>query len=589
MRLRFRTQLLLSMFAVACILTAATLLVVRYSIRSEIEGQAQSGLSESVQAFQQVQREQASELRRTAALIAELPTFKAMMSTEHAPTIQDASAAFWNLSGADLLVLAGSDGQVKAFQAGPGGMSSRPVWALLADSLRRRETVGWWQDGNNLYRVVLQPIIAGSGSDEHALGVVVIGRQMNTEVAHQLGRLAGSDIMLAVGTARVATTLGPEESAAFARLAALHEPSGDVDLAGPPFDVASVELDPGSGTPIRCYVLLPLEPANALLKRINRTIALLGLLGIVGGAGLVVLLSRAITRPLENLVGAVRAFAVGDDTYRLEERGSHDLAELGAAFTRMREQVLESQRKQLEAERLAALGRAASSISHDLRHHLAILVANSEFLREADTLGFNREEIYREVERASGQMTDLIDSLVEVARDQNTLSPADGRLEDVAQRAVDAVHSSPDFRSLNIAVTCQSSTDGRFDGKKIQRAIFNILLNACEATAGRADAKVEIALTGDNGSLECRIRDNGPGVPPAIRANIFEPFVSMGKHNGTGLGLAIASKIVRDHDGELVVEETSGQGTTFLMRIPRRTNGAASAGTASSQAQSGSR
>jgi len=109
---------------------------------------------------------------------------------------------------------------------------------------------------------------------------------------------------------------------------------------------------------------------------------------------------------------------------------------------------------------------------------------------------------------------------------------------------------------------------GVFDPKKIERALLNLALNACDAVADRR-GKIffEILSTQDN--FEIRISDNGPGIPFAIRNNLFDPFVSAGKPNGTGLGLAIVSKIVSDHGGTVSVESTSDRGTTFLIKMPR--------------------
>ena len=173
-----------------------------------------------------------------------------------------------------------------------------------------------------------------------------------------------------------------------------------------------------------------------------------------------------------NLVGAVRAFAAGDYAYSLEPSGSAEVKELGAAFDAMRQRVVESQRRALEAARLAALGRAAASISHDLRHHLAALVANAEFLHEAENLGFDRDESYHEVQRASEQMTGLIDSLIEVAREQNSITPTEAQLEDVVRRASDAVRASPEFRGRAIEIRADCSTTGMFDSRKLVRMRF---------------------------------------------------------------------------------------------------------------------
>ena len=110
--------------------------------------------------------------------------------------------------------------------------------------------------------------------------------------------------------------------------------------------------------------------------------------------------------------------------------------------------------------------------------------------------------------------------------------------------------------------------NGVFDPKKLERAFFNLVLNACEAAA-QIKGKVEIEAVSTGKTFEVRITDNGCGIPSSIRSSLFDPFVSSGKPNGTGLGLAIVNKTVHDHGGSVTVERTSEAGTVFLVTLPR--------------------
>ena len=105
-RLRLRTQLLIATFLIICALTGALLFIVRYTVRSEIAKQVRESTDASLLAFENVQRERDLQLSRTAAFLAELPTLKAAMTTQHPLTIQDASEPFWKLAGSDRLLLA---------------------------------------------------------------------------------------------------------------------------------------------------------------------------------------------------------------------------------------------------------------------------------------------------------------------------------------------------------------------------------------------------------------------------------------------------------------------------------------------------
>ena len=228
----------------------------------------------------------------------------------------------------------------------------------------------------------------------------------------------------------------------------------------------------------------------------------------------------------------------------------------------MRTNLQKTQRELLDAERLATIGRMASSISHDLRHSLAAVVANAEFLCESQLTPAQREDLYGEIRVAVNQMTDLIESLLEFSRTRESLRPSYGDVRSAVDRAVQAVKAHPEFQRVRVRITTEGLTEGWFDFKKLERALLNLLLNACEAVPGET-GKIDVGLRRVGEKLEIRIEDNGPGVADAVREKLFAPFVSYGKENGTGMGLTVVQKIVQDHGGEVAVERTSATGTTF--------------------------
>lgn len=568
---RLRTQLVLVTVLISSAMTGISLFIVRQSVRAELRRQSIEASRASVRAFERINREYEADLLRTAALLAELPTLKALMTTGHRATIQDASRQFWDLSGTDLFVLTGPEHErVSGVHVASAEPHTEAIERTLLRSSMLAEKPDWWQDGTELFRVVERPIIAEAGPEQHILGYLIVGRRISTGFAQQIGHLSGSEIALASSESIVASTLGAHGSAELAKRLAqpiATEPQ-ESRIEGEPYEISAISLETDSPTPLRCYILLPLGSSYAFLDHLNRVILVLGLLAALSGAVLVTIVARAMTNPLDRLVRAVRALATGDYSYSVETGGSLEVAELARDFTLMREQLVDMQRRRIESERLAALGRAAGSLSHDLRHHLAALVANAEFLHDADCLGFDRDEIYREIERASAQMTTLIDSLLEVSRDRVALSVSEGDLKDVVIRAAEAVRSNPEFRSRRIEIHTDVPTSGVFDAPKLERAFFNLVRNACEATS--VYGRVGVTVTGDDKRLQCLVWDTGDGIPEEIRESLFEPFVSAGKNKGTGLGLAITAKIIHDHGGEIRVEQTSPGGTTFRVTIPRR-------------------
>ena len=164
-------------------------------------------------------------------------------------------------------------------------------------------------------------------------------------------------------------------------------------------------------------------------------------------------------------------------------------------------------------------------------------------------------------------MTDLIDSLRELSLDRSVLTLSVTRLDQVLRRAIDAVHARPEFRNAHIMLTANEDLNVIADPRKLERAFFNLILNACEATS-TSHGFVSAEATQAGKFIEIRVHDNGTGIPATIRQTLFDPFVSFGKKTALVWGLAIVSKIVQEHSGKVLIEQTSSSGTTLLIRLP---------------------
>jgi signal transduction histidine kinase len=572
-RLRLQSQLLLSTLLIICALTGAILLILRHTVRTQIDDQVKYSTDASFQEFGTVQRELQVQLSRTASLLAEIPTLKALMTTRDAPTIQDGSIPFWKLAGSDLFLLADPAGRVVALDVTKQGLDRDVAEGSLKTSLREGQDSSWWYSGGRLYWVFLRPILAGSGNNAKVLGLVAIGYETNSRIAEQLGFVAESKIVLLADNRIIASTFSPEDESIIQRRILAREvlPSAgttEVMLGDDTFQVARVTLQANPPLPVQCYVFISLTRPMTFLRQLNRTILVVGLTAILLASLSLRFVSGTITHPLDNLVAGVRALAAGDYAYSITPAGSSEAVELAESFSKMRGELLAFQRKQIETERVAAVGRAANSISHDLRHHLAALVANAEFLYEAQKLRLDRDEVYREIQTASEQMTELLDSLRDLAREQRNISPVNASMDQCVRRAIEAARARPELRDRDIFVSSTGDMAGVFDPKKMERALLNLAVNACEAVPNHL-GKITFDIVSTAGTFEIRVSDNGPGIPVAIRNNLFDPFVSAGKSNGTGLGLAIVSKIIADHGGDVSVESTSARGTTFLVKLPR--------------------
>src|SRR5208282_2485419 len=180
---------------------------VRHTVRAEIDEGVRESTNESLRAFENVQQERELQLSRTAAMMAELPPLKALMTTEHALTIQDASEPLWKLAGSQLFLLSGTNGQVLGFHG------TNPRWKTgvaeenLARSVELGEDASWWYGEGQLYRVFLRPITSGTDNERRQLGILAVGYQIDATVAEQLALVSGSQIALTTGDKIIASTL----------------------------------------------------------------------------------------------------------------------------------------------------------------------------------------------------------------------------------------------------------------------------------------------------------------------------------------------------------------------------------------------
>jgi signal transduction histidine kinase len=582
-RTRLRTRFLLSMILITTGLTALSLLVVRDSVRSHVREGIGQDLRNSVTTFQNFQHDREVMLTGSAELVADLPITRAIMTAHDPATIQDASKDVWQLTSSDLLVLVNRNGEVVALHTKSKGFTRETAQQYFERSLTEEDSSHWWFGAHHLYQTFVKPVYFGSKTEGPVLGFLIIGYEIDDRFASEVSKVSASQVAFSYGDEIVATTLTPlqAQSPGMRALAAGSSPAGsspagssqsaphDVEVGNENFVATSLDLSGQQKPPVRLTVLGSYDQAAKFLDNLNRLLLLLGLTAVLIGSGLVFLISHTFTRPLGSLVEGVRALEHGDFHHPLDPRGSDEVAELTSAFDRMRASLLKTQQALLESEQLATIGRMASSISHDLRHALAAVVANSEFLCDGRLTSAQREELYQEVRTGVNQMTDLIDSLLEFARTRESLNPTYASVAETVQRAMGAVRLHPRHQGTPIEISSNGQSLAWFDPRKLERALYNLLLNACEA-APSSEGRVQVTISRTGSSVTIEVSDNGPGIAEPIQDKLFHPFVSFGKENGTGLGLTVVQKIVQDHGGQVLMERTPDARTVFRITIPGR-------------------
>jgi len=580
---RLRTKFLLSLLLVSASLTCSTLLVVRQRVQLQIREEIRQGLQNSVITFQRFQRQREAALEGSADLLANLPIIEALMTSRDPATIQDASTGLWKRVGGDLCALADRGGKLMALHTANPGLTLAQAQEMLLRSLRSGEARDWWFGGGRLFQVSLRPIYFGEPANDTELGVLVLGAEINEQVADDVRQVASSQVAFRYGPTVVVSTLAGAQKEELSKLpseARLSAPAAgvapsargaaapvDVVLGQERFLAMSTDLPPSSALTASLVVLRSYDQATLFLRSLNRWLFVLGLTAIVAGSLLVFLISDTFTRPLAHLVGGVHALEQGNFDYPLEAQGHDEVADLTQSFIVMRHTLRRAQQELLRAERLATIGLMASTISHDLRHSLTTILAYAEFLAEGGLKEGRRFEFYEEIRQAVNQMTDQLQALLEFSRAKMVNRPVYANIAPVIERVVHSVKARPAFGGIQVDVSFEGGSEGWFDPASLERVFHNLLLNACEA-APPESGHVSVATHQTPAGLEIQVADNGNGIPPDIRDRLFQPFVTSGKENGIGLGLATVQKIVQEHQGQVSVERTGADGTVLRVLLP---------------------
>jgi two-component system sensor histidine kinase HydH len=248
---------------------------------------------------------------------------------------------------------------------------------------------------------------------------------------------------------------------------------------------------------------------------------------------------------------------------------------LGARYRRAAESLevanrdlRESQEHLRRAERLSALGEVAAGLAHEIRNPLAGVKGALEIVAGRVTPGSPEAEFAGVAARELAQLERLVDEFLAYARPRppefrptrivTVLEHLLTLLRPEAERAGVILDESmaPDLAPISV------------DPQQLQQVIFNVALNAVQATP--RGGRVRIAVEAEGQTQVVQVDDEGPGIPAGLRSRIFEPFFTT-KERGTGLGLAISHRIVTAHGGRLVFDDRPGGGALVRIVLPTAT------------------
>jgi len=292
------------------------------------------------------------------------------------------------------------------------------------------------------------------------------------------------------------------------------------------------------------------------------------------GVGVMLMASRTL-RPLRTLADRAKEVARGDYKQRVDAASPDEIGALGREFNAMAAALDEREQRLIRSERLAAVGKIAAQITHEVRNPLASIGLYAELLgdemadHQPDSAEPRRlvQSIISEVDR----LTEITETYLRFAR----LPRPKLEREDLGALVTGVLEFSRaelSQASITLAIDVAAGLpEVAADEAQLRQALLNLVRNAREAMApggGRLEVGVAARAGGGNlGQVVVRVADSGPGIPAQHLGQIFDPFFST-KERGTGLGLALVQQIVAAHGGRIDVESAPGAGTAFVLSFP---------------------
>jgi two-component system, NtrC family, sensor kinase len=372
------------------------------------------------------------------------------------------------------------------------------------------------------------------------------------------------------------------EPTAASALAEIRKASGELDEIYRKKLLPAVRA-PGPGSPaaLHPHILATVDGAQAAAERLSaaseQSIAAFGtharlvqhsairwLLGMLAAAlicavGVVVYLHRSVARPVAALAAGASRVGAGDLDVRLQNASGDELGRLAEQFNAMAAALKEHQARLVAQEKLAAVGRLAAGVAHEINNPLGVILGHVSLLRRR---GSSDEAELAIIANEAERCRDIVEDLVELAR--NELLPREAvDLRALCEETVSRLQVSSGRQDVTVTIDGQAT--GFANRKRLLQLLHNLVLNALEAVPSAGHVRVSIAGSRTT-SAEITVSDDGPGIKPADRGFIFEPFFTT-KPSGRGLGLAVSRSIARAHGGDLTLLP-SDEGAAFRLRLP---------------------
>lgn len=283
-------------------------------------------------------------------------------------------------------------------------------------------------------------------------------------------------------------------------------------------------------------------------------------------------ISSQLTFPLEAVSEALKRISEGNLNTTLPVRSKDEIGTLTSAYNVMAKRLKKVQKELAETEREAAWKEMAQQVAHEIKNPLTPMKLNLQHLeRQMKGTEIDLESIKPKVSKIASNMIKQIDSLNNIASDFSKFAkPMEYELKPIdLNRLITSVAEMYDTNEGFKLIKDLSKEHLPILGaaEELRRVFVNLIKNAKEALQENGQITIHSFSDADQVSAFVTIIDNGEGIKVEDQERIFVPNFST-KSSGTGLGLAITKKIIEEHNGEISFISTSGQGSSFTIRIP---------------------
>ena len=307
-----------------------------------------------------------------------------------------------------------------------------------------------------------------------------------------------------------------------------------------------------------------------------------------------VLLSRIVVKPIDKLLSMTSAYKDGFMVPALPESSKNEIGDLTRSLSHMLRRLDENKRELqshiaslekanrdlrqaqneiIRSEKLASVGRLAAGIAHEIGNPIGIILGYLDLLNSGDIAEADKKDFLNRIESEILRVKRIIRQLLDFSRPSSE-EPEKTRVHDLVNTTLAMLEPQPMMEGLRTTLDLKAQKDTVLaDPNQLQQVFLNIIMNAADALAeGRGEGESKqlmIRSERNEGSIELRFSDNGPGIAEQDLLRIFDPFYTTKEPGkGTGLGLSVCYRIVEGLGGTIRAESKTGEGATIIVSLP---------------------